>query len=360
MNEPVDVLLLGSGPFAARIAFDLAATAKRPTRVLIVARDPRRLAWIRTGARGRAALFETPARFETTSVDLLANGEAAALLVRCRPRVIIQAASAQAGSVIAGRRTGWTQLVADGGLSATAVFQSIVTFAVAAAVRDAHAAAQLVNCCFPDVVNSLVAAAGLPVLCGAGNIGILSNAFAGKLQATGEGGQVRMLAHYQQLGAWRVPPEERGGVPPRVWVDGTEVTDVFDRFADIQLTPEPAVDISGASAVPLALAVAHGKSWRGHVPGPHGLPGGYPVSWDGTAMHLDLPAGLTREAAVACNAHFEAQNGLVVEAGRARYTGRLHAALHAVAPSLAAGFSLDDLHAVHVEMQSLRARLDSA
>lgn len=93
MNEPVDILLLGSGPFAARIAFDLAATAQRPTRVLVAARDPRRLAWVRTTARGRAALFATPARFTVPSVDLLADGVSEALLAKWRPRVIVQAAS---------------------------------------------------------------------------------------------------------------------------------------------------------------------------------------------------------------------------------------------------------------------------
>jgi saccharopine dehydrogenase-like NADP-dependent oxidoreductase len=82
MNEPVDILLLGSGPFAARIAFDLAATAQRLTRMLVAARDPRRLVWVRTAARGRAALFATPARFATASIDLLAEGAAASLLTQ--------------------------------------------------------------------------------------------------------------------------------------------------------------------------------------------------------------------------------------------------------------------------------------
>jgi hypothetical protein len=36
--------------------------------------------------------------------------------------VVVQAASAQASAVIAGRRTGWSALVAEGGLSATAIF----------------------------------------------------------------------------------------------------------------------------------------------------------------------------------------------------------------------------------------------
>jgi hypothetical protein len=55
---------------------------------------------------------------------------------------------------------------------------------------------------------------------------------------------------------------------PRVWLDGNEVEDVCGRFADIQLTPEPVIEISGASGVPVLLAMTAGRPWRGHAPGP--------------------------------------------------------------------------------------------
>ncbi|MFM9616239.1 hypothetical protein ACKI18_47855, partial [Streptomyces niveiscabiei] len=88
--------------------------------------------------------------------------------------------------------------------------------------------------------------------------------------------------------------------------------DVYARFADIQLTPEPVIEISGASGVPMLLAMAAGRSWRGHVPGPNGLPGGYPVRLVGRALELELPVGLTQAEAIAWNASFEEQNGLIV------------------------------------------------
>jgi hypothetical protein len=145
---------------------------------------------------------------------------------------------------------------------------------------------------------------------------------------------------------------------PRVWIDGTEITDVRSRFADVKLTAEPAIEISGASGVPLILAMAAGEPWRGHVPGPHGLPGGYPVIFDGQALRLDLPSGLTPDNAVAWNARFEQENGLVVgEDGFARYTGRLAESLRRVSPELASGFAVADVEAVYAEMDKLRAKL---
>ena len=104
-----------------------------------------------------------------------------------------------------------------------------------------------------------------------------------------------MLAHYQNLAPWRRAADTRGGPSPRVWIDGAEVADVYRRFADVQLTREPAIEISGASGVPLMLAMAQGRDWSGHVPGPRGLPGGYPVRLAAGEIDLDLPAALTRE-----------------------------------------------------------------
>jgi hypothetical protein len=106
------------------------------------------------------------------------------------------------------------------------------------------------------------------------------------------------------------------------------------------------------------LALAHGRDWSGHVPGPAGLPGGYPVALTGGRLALDLPPGLDRQAAVAWNARYEADNGLAVDAdGRAQYSGRLFDRLHAESPDLAAPFRVADLEAVSDAMAGLRERL---
>ena len=352
------VLILGTGSFAARILFDAAATAATPVTITIAGRNRERLAWLASAANARAALFRRPARIVQRHVDLLSADATAALLAALQPAVVMQAASAQSASVIARKGDAWSRLVARGGLSASAVFQALLSTRVARAVAQTSPRTALINCCFPDVVNGMIAGAGLPILCGIGNVAILSNAFAG-LRVPDDPGALRMLCHYQNIGAFRRPPAARGGVPPRVWIGEEEIADVHDAFAEIQLTPEPAIDISGASGVPVALALAAGTAWTGHVPGPTGLPGGYPVrlAADG-ALALDLPLGLTREAAIAWNARYEQENGLVVEPdGGVRYTGTLAEELRAASPDLAGGFRLAELEDVYAAMARLRARL---
>jgi hypothetical protein len=351
-----DILIFGTGSFAGRIAMDLAATATKPVAVAIAGRNRDRLQWLRTAGNARAAMFDRPARFFTYEVDLSVADAAAGALAAVEPQVVVQAASFQTGAVISHQGNAWTRLVAEGGLSATAVLQAPLSISVARAIKAMRPNAHFINCCFADVVNPLIAALDLPITCGVGNIAILSHAFSGLL-ALGPG-RLKMLAHYQNLSAWRQAAAARSGPPARVWIDGAEIDDVYRRFAAVQLTREPAIEISGASGVPLMLAMAAGREWSGHVPGPRGLPGGYPVRHRAGTIELDLPPGLTRTAAITWNLRYEQDSGLVVENGRAVYTGRLRERMAAFSPDLAAGFLVRDIDEVYRAMHTFRMQLE--
>jgi hypothetical protein len=350
-----DILIFGTGNLAGRMALDLAATASEPVMVAIAGRNRDRLDWLRTAGNARAALFDRPARFVSYEVDLSVHDAAAATLAIVQPKVVVQAASFQTGNVISNQDNTWTKLVAEGGLSATAVLQAPLSIEVARAVKAGQIQTFFINCCFPDVVNPLIAALDLPITCGVGNIAILSNAFAGVL---GDAGKLKVLAHYQNLASWRRRPETRMGRSARVWIDDEEVADVYARFAGVRLTREPAIEISGPSGVPLLLAMATGKNWNGHMPGPNGLPGGYPVKFSAGRLDLDLPAKLARDEAVAWNLSYEEESGLVVGPdGQARYTGVLRERLAVLSPAIASGFHVRDISDAYHAMNDLRSRL---
>ncbi|MGO4741036.1 hypothetical protein AB4099_31230 [Bosea sp. 2KB_26] len=153
----------------------------------------------------------------------------------------------------------------------------------------------------------------------------------------------------------------RGGRAPRVWLDGAEVADVYGRFADIQLTPEPVIEISGASGVPMLLAMAASRPWRGHVPGPNGLPGGYPVRLTDGALELDLPNAVAEAEAIAWNASFEEENGLVVSPqGHVSFTGILGDRLADHVPALRKAFPVRELEVVCEDLLQLRFALMTA
>jgi hypothetical protein len=362
LTEPTDILIAGTGSFAARILFDLAATARTPVTVVIAGRNASRAAWMRTAALARAAMFGRPVRVTVRLLDIERRDAVAALLAELRPKVVLQCASAQAAGVIAGRANRWTRMVAEVGLSLTAVFQARLSVLVARALATAAPDSLFINACYPDVANSMIAALGLPITCGIGNVAILANAFAGvdgEKPAHERQGQLRVLAQYRTIAPYRLPPEKRAGVapPPRVWRGAAEYDDVAERFVSVQLTSEPVIDISGAAAVPLLHAISGDTDWQGHVPGPRGLPGGYPVKYRHGQLTLDLPPGLGEAEAIAWNAAFEQKSGLVIEEGRARYTGAVEAALRGASPELASGFAMADLDQAYAAMSELRARL---
>ncbi|WP_108659609.1 hypothetical protein [Acuticoccus kandeliae] len=350
-----DILLTGTGGFAGRIAFDIAATAKEPVHVTVAGRNRDRLRWLVTAGNGRAALFGTPARFAAYEADLLADGVPDAMIAALAPKIVAQAASVQTSQVIASRESRWARLVADGGLAITAPSQALLSIRVAEAITRSGRAISFFNCGFPDVVNGLIRALGHGIVSGFGNIAILSNAFAGHEGIASD--RLKMLAHYQNLATFRQAPAERSGSTPRVFVDGAEVADVYARYRDVQLTREPAIELSGASGVPLLLALAAGKAWTGHVPGPNGLPGGYPVRLEGGALVLDLPDGVTEAEAVAFNAAYEANGGMVVEGDDVIFTGKTREALARYDAAISGGFAVADTMAAIDRFEALRASL---
>lgn len=360
MADKTDIILFGTGAFAARIAFDLAATATHPLNVTIAGRNAERLDWLKTAANARAVIFERPARFEARRADLSAEDDAADLIARLEPGVVVQAASPLPSSIIATSGNAWSSLIAEAGLSIMAVPWVMFSVRAARAVSSARPGCHFINCSYPDVNNSLIAALDLPITCGTGNVSILASVFAAALEAH-EPGRLKTLVHYQCVTAFRKPAAGRTGPMPRVWVDGAEVDDVFEATRDVKLTPEPVIDVSGAGGVPLIQALVSGERWEGHAPAPFGLPGGYPVACSGGELQLALPAGLGRDEAVAWNAAFEREHGLYVdEDGNARFTGILHDRLKAHSPDLAAGFAVRDIDAVYEAFIELQAKLIEA
>lgn len=357
MASESDVILFGSGAFAARILFDLAATGPAGLSVTVVGRDPVRLAWLRTAAMARTVMFGRNLRVDDCTLASFSTESVGQLLRDRRPRVVANTASIQGGRTVTDKPDPWTQVTREAGLGVTAVLQAKLSLDISAAMASAAPSAFFVNCCYPDVVNAMIAAAGRPIASGIGNVAILAQAFAGALAP--ERPRLHLLAQHAALSAFRREAHERAGKAPlRLWIAGEEVTDIYTRFAAVKLASEPVIDISGASGAPLIAAMALGDAWNGHAPGPNGLPGGYPVRLADGKLTLDLPPGLEDDAAIAWNRAFEEANGVVVgDEGFVRYTGKVEAALRRISATLAAGFAMRDFDAVFADMSALRARL---
>ena len=358
MAEKCDILVTGTGAFVERLVFDLAITADKPVTVAVAGRNEARMTWLSTAGNARAALFGRPVIVVARPVVWDSAETIARVIDACRPNVVVHAATVQSPKDVRGKDTPWTRLLRQaGGFGATGLLQMLLSSRAAQAMRLAGNSGAFVNAGYPDLVNPVLAAKGLPVTCGLGNVEIMAALFAGALGLR-RPGAVRVLAHHHNLHMMRAPIAERG-TAPRVWVEGKELDDVHNRFAAMVLPAEPLHALAGAAGVNIVLALAGHKDHVGHAPGPDGRPGGYPVVVKDRKLSLNLPDGLGADEAVAWNRSFGEHEGLILgDDGKVRYSAAARAAFAAHAPAIAEGFHIDDIEPASAAMLALRHKLE--
>lgn len=292
--------------------------------------------------RGSAVRFE-PA---------VAGGPAAIAdaLGACAPSGVLVCASTQSPWERLSAPSAWTELVRRAGFGITLPFQAELALAAGAALP---AGTWLVNACFPDAVNPVLAARGVPVLCGVGNVGILAAGLQAALELPDQS-RLRVLGHHAQLHQPASPEDEA-----LVWLDDEPVAGVGTLLAAQRAADRTELNhITGLSTALVVSALLTGAELHTNLPGPGGLPGGYPVRVRGGRVELRLPPGLTRAEAVAHNQRWALADGVVVDGASALFPEAAGKELSAAGlAELASGFELDDLDAVTRRMHELRERL---
>jgi hypothetical protein len=344
--------ILGSGSLARTVAYALAGAPDRIA-VTVVARDPAKLAEVCYVASARAALAGGRAGFEPVVADVGGVDGIAAALDRAAPDGILVCASTQSPWESLAASSRWTQLLDRAGFGLTLPFQAEIAMRAGRAAAAVRPGAWLVNACFPDAVNPLLRAAGIEVLCGIGNVAIIAASLQAALGLPDQRG-LQVLAHHAQL-----HEPEPGEDEAMAWRDGEPVGGV-----GALLEPQRALHsgpelnrVTGVAGAMVLLALLEGTALDTSLPGPHGLPGGYPVRLESGRLELRLPPGLDRDRAVAFNQRQAARDGVVVDGGQARFGPVAAGALRELAPELAGGFAAADTEDVAARLGKLRREL---
>ncbi len=363
-----DVMITGTGSLAEASLFAFAdCDAGGGLRLAIAGRNPARLAWLEVCANARSASFGRPNFTEAVALDWDSPEALAREVARLKPRVIIQTASMQTPWSL-GSLNAWARMIAAGGYGLATPLHTILTVRLIEAVGRAGVDATLVNGAFPDIANSIIQCMGLPVPVGFGNIDIVAATVTAVLGRRSQEG-VQVMGQYEpHCAAFRLAPAKRGGMGPRLWIDGKEMPDEEFRQRTAHVTFPGAGDdglnqLTGTTVVPFTLALLDGRRYLGHACGPFGLPGGYPVTIENRQVSLRLPAGVSLEEAIAYNKGFEEECGIVLDAKsrRIRLHGNAFAALERHSPEMARGYSvatLAELEAAGRDCIALRARLE--
>ncbi|MGW6982602.1 hypothetical protein ACWGE1_24735 [Streptomyces sp. NPDC054932] len=352
MRAP-SVAVAGTGAFGSALVRALARYPYLPE-LHVLSGDPDRARDLAELAADHSALVGTRTACTPHHIDPDDPQQMRRSLAALRPGVLVVATSEQSPAEARSAPSGWTDLLGHAGFGLTLPLQAVRVRNLAAACADASPDTVLVNACFPDAVNPLLRATGTPVVCGLGNIATLAAPLCARLGLSDQR-RMHLLAHHAHLHAPADADQDA-----RAWLDDVPLADLAGRLAAVRSRPRRHLNEIGAvaGAAVVAALVGAGPRHVGHLPGPNGLPGGYPVTVDHRGVRLRLPPGLTREQAVAWNVRRSELDGSVVDPdGTTRLMPAALSALRRHWPDAPAGYGPHDLHAVHGQLLRLRSHL---
>jgi hypothetical protein len=350
------LLILGCGALAREIVLAMPLIVRHhgrePFTLIVAARDPEKAAWVAALGRARSFAANVPMEVLFHAFDWDDADALTAMIARSAPTAMLHAASLQSAWSLASENA-WSRLVRAGGYGLTTALQAALLPRLGRALNSAGVTAPLVNGCYPDVVNAGGARISVDILCGIGNVALVAEHLRQHLGAPGQG-PLRLLAGHWDVTELIRRPEARVDTP-LIWkgehpVPAEVVSAVPPLAGDVTLNAFGA----GASA-DLLHALATGRDWMGHVPGPFGAPGGYPVRLANGRLKFDLPDAVTLGEAQRWNAERCTRDGVMVEQEMwLRFSTKTSELIFAVAPTLAEGFDFRDVEGAATLFAALR------
>ena len=334
------VAVVGTGGLARSVCYSLAVAATGPGHVVVIGRSLEKATGLCFVANARAACGGRTLTFEP-----IAGDPEVVLSERAVDGVLVVASSQSPWEGLS-RPSAWTDLIRRAGYGLTLPFQAELAARVGRVVAGR---AWMVNACYPDAVNPLLAALGVPVLCGVGNVALLAASAQAALGLPDQR-RLRLIAHHVHL---HTPA---AGEPEALaWLDDRPI-DAARLLAEQRAADRIELNhITGHAAALLMADLLGDAEVATHLPGPLGLPGGYPVTARGTELVLRLPSGMSRDRAVEFNQRAALADGAVVDGDRVRFGPAATAELERFAPAVAAGFPVAELSSATAELGAVRA-----
>jgi hypothetical protein len=189
----------------------------------------------------------------------------------------------------------------------------ILVYKLMQAVRSAGQEAVTLNAIYPDVVNPVLSKVGLAPTSGIGdlanNIPAVRKSIAVALNKSVASVEARLImARY--VSYWMSRRSVRG-MPFHftALVDGEDQTHLMDAETIFAALPTTLKRVGGhigllmtaSSAMVLVEGIMMDRGVIAHAPGPHGLPGGYPVQVNAQGVDVVLPKDLTMMDALRIN-----------------------------------------------------------
>lgn len=303
-------------------------------------------------SRAKAASIQSPVTFDSVEFEAESD-DAGRLLSSLQPDMVVNCASYYSPWEDIHQPSSWTQLLRSAGFGFTLPLQTAFAIKFAKAIAGHSRSILFINGCYPDAVNPLLRALDLPVFCGIGNIALLSATLRSSLGLMPQQ-RLQVMAHHLHLYTPKPGVDEA-----QAWVDGKRCENVSSLLVSQRTSGGLEVNkVIGCTAAVLLRDILDGRDVETHVPGPFGLPGGYPVRVAGTRMELNLPAGLSEDKAIAWNEKIAIADGVkILPRGYVEFGERAKHAFRQYLPQIPDGFRVSEIEKVTQLMLELRARL---
>jgi hypothetical protein len=281
--------------------------------------------------------------------------ENAAVIARIRPDIILNCASLQPWRWLRELPAPLYAALELAQLGPWLPMHLVLAYDLMRAVVSSRVKALTVNAAYPDVVNVVLDKVGLAPHVGVGNVANLipamRMAIARLALCDSQRVQVKLAAqHFLSHHLTRVGIPTQAHYRLSYRIDGKDCTGTFDdalifngvcthfRSLDDQF-------LTAASAVSVVENLFSLEETETHAPGPHGLPGGYPVRIGMGQVLLSLPYGVSRSEAISVNQLGQCQDGIseVHADGRVSFESEQMAIMETVL-----GFSIQSMHLTDV------------
>ncbi|MDK2122718.1 Rossmann-fold NAD(P)-binding domain-containing protein [Parachitinimonas caeni] len=296
------------------------------------------------------------------ALDALNEDAVASMLAAERPDLLVQCASLISPWLLFERHDPLAKTLLQAGFALQLPAQLAVVHRVMRACRAADFRGPVVNCSFPDATHPVLACAGLAPTVGVGNAGMILGLVRATLRDHGITWPLRLLAHHAHVGAVATANVARLAAeipPPRLFAGDNELPPewAFAGPALPQTRELNSLTAAHASQVIGAL-LPDSATLRTAVPGPLGLPGGWPVIMGNGAITLDLPSQVSQAEALAYHQSAAVADGIArIDAdGTVHLTTHLQQTVAAIAPELAEPLSLDQAFPRFLLLQDLLRR----
>lgn len=307
-----DILIFGTGSLASALCCSLAITQIRePLIVKILGRTILKSQNLATIANVRANIQKTKFRFVADTINWDSRADLLTKIKSSKPKIILHASSLQSPWDFS-QDTKWTDLIKSAGFGLTLPLQALLAVKVASAIQEINENIVLINACYPDAVNVILKMLGFEVACGIGNISILESTLNTTLKKN-INDQLRIIGHHYHVGSSSLSVNVHSNNNPRVWLNNKEISieTINQTLAPIRKINDSILNqITGLAAVKIILAFFCDRSEILHVPGPNGLPGGYPVIVENKRIRLTLPSDISEEEVLTLNYGYSEYDGV--------------------------------------------------